>query len=45
MITYTNQYIIRAVEGKKRQALRSADLGVNYEDYIACKDILARYNA
>ena len=34
-------------QGGKRQkdTGTAVDLSVNYEDYIACKDILARYNA
>ena len=33
--------------GEKRQkdTGTAVDLSVSYEDYIACKDILARYNA
>ena len=34
-------------QGEKRQkdTGTAVDLSVNYEDYIACKDIPARYNA
>ena len=32
-------------EKKQKDTGTAVDLSVNYEDYIACKDILARYNA
>ena len=38
-------------QGEKRHketstaVVNTVDISVNYEDYIACKDILARYNA
>ena len=42
-----NNYKLAHNQGEKRQkdAGTAVDLSVNYEDYIACKDILARYNA
>ena len=44
-----NNYFYKSAhnQGEKRQkdTGTAVDLSVNYEDYIACKDILARYNA
>ena len=42
-----NNYKQAHNQGEKRQkdAGAAVDLSVNYEDYIACKDILARHNA
>ena len=42
-----NNYKLAHNQGEKRQkdTGTAVDLSVNYEDYIACKDILARYNA
>ena len=42
-----NNYKQAHNQGEKRQkdTGTAVDLSVNYEDYIACKDILARYNA
>ena len=42
-----NSYQPAHNQGEKRQKDTGTvvDLSVNYEDYIACKDILARYNA
>ena len=42
-----NNYQPAHNQGEKRQkdTGTAVDLSVNYEDYIACKDILARYNA
>ena len=42
-----NNYNSAHNHGEKRQKDMgiAVDLSVNYEDYIACKDILARYNA
>ena len=42
-----NNYQPAHNQGEKMQKSTgtSVDLSVNYEDYIACKDILARYNA
>ena len=42
-----NNYKKAHNEGEKRQkdTGTAVDLSVNYEDYIASKDILARYNA
>ena len=42
-----NNYKPAHNQGEKRQkdTGTAVDLSVNYEDYIACKDILARYNA
>ena len=42
-----NNYKSAHNQGGKRQkdTGTTVDLSVNYEDYIACKDILARYNA
>ena len=42
-----NNYKLAHSQGEKRQkdTGTAVDLSVNYEDYIACKDILARYNA
>ena len=42
-----NNYESAHNQGGRRQKETgtAVDLSVNYEDYIACKDILARYNA
>ena len=42
-----NNYQPAHNQGEKRQKSTgtAVDLSVNYEDYIACKDVLARYNS
>ena len=40
----TNLHIIREAEKRQKDTGAAVDLSVSYEDYIACKDILARYN-
>ena len=45
VITATNLRIIRGGEKRQKDTGTVVDLSVNYEDYIACKGILAKYNA